>query len=71
MTKIELQDELAHLQRILGGYERGATPFEAGQQSDLDRVFAEDRKTQLLSRIVFLTRRSSGCFPGPQADTRG
>lgn len=67
MTKIELQIELAKLQRILGGYARDAAPFEASQQGNLDRVFAEDRKAQLLSRIATLTKRSLGVAPCPSA----
>ena len=50
MTKIELQDERDRLQLILVDFERE----EEGEQGDLDRVFGEDRKRHLISRIAYV-----------------
>jgi hypothetical protein len=50
MTKIELQDERDRLQSILGDFDRE----EEGPQGDLDRVFGEDRKRLLISRIAYM-----------------
>lgn len=50
MNKIELQGERDKLQLILDDYETG----DEGQQGDLDRVFFEDRKRHLISRIAYM-----------------
>lgn len=51
MNKIELVNERLRLQTVLWDYERDP---DFGQQGVLDRVFAEDRKRHLLSRIAYM-----------------
>ena len=50
MTRIKLQEERDRLQLILVDYQTG----NEGQQGDLDRVFFEDRKRHLISRIAYM-----------------
>ena len=57
MDKTELQNERAKLQMILLDYEQDATPFATGQQGALDRVFAEERKDRLITRIAFMDEK--------------
>ena len=53
MNKIELQTERDRLQSMVDDYERDGE----GQQGALDRVFFEDRKKHLLSRIAYMDHK--------------
>ena len=50
MSKIKLQIERAKLSSLLVAFERE----EAHPQGALDRVFGEDRKRHLISRIAYM-----------------
>ena len=51
MNKSEMQVERTKLQAILESFKLDLASSEASQQGALDRVFAEDRIRQLVSRI--------------------
>jgi hypothetical protein len=54
MNKSEMRVERTRLQVILEGFKLDLVLSEASQQGALDRVFAEDRIKQLISRIGYM-----------------
>ena len=54
MNKSEMQVERTKLWAILEGFKLDLISSEASQQGALDRVFAEDRIRQLVSRIGYM-----------------
>jgi len=54
MNKSEMRVERTKLQAILDGFKIDLVLSEASQQGALDRVFAEDRIKQLISRIGYM-----------------
>ena len=54
MNKSEMQVERSKLQVILEGFKLDLVSSETSQQGALDRVFAEDRIRQLISRIGYM-----------------
>ena len=54
MNKSEMQVERTKLWAVLEGFKLDLISSEVGQQGALDRVFAEDRIRQLVSRIGYM-----------------
>lgn len=54
MNRMQLETERVRLQAILSGHDLDSS---FGQQGDLDRMFADDRKRYLISRIAYMDNK--------------